>query len=428
MSESNLSTRIPLPTSFATYAKSELIGILSLVAIAIYDVWSSPPGLAARAPLIILHTIFFITFIAIDFINLRRPLSGHFALTLFLALQILLFTFGSSPTAQTIIFFVLSGYAHESLPRKHADMWILAYGIITMVGFAILTNDTQFGILIGLCSFGGYAFIGNASRNRRDAEAARAESQRLLQELQIAHQQLQRYAHEAEILAAAEERNRLARELHDTLGHRLTVAAVQLEGAQRLIHRDANKATQMVEVVRAQVRDGLTELRQTVATLRTPIEADRALPAAITTLADQYTAATALQVHVQISEAAMPHLDRLSRGARHTLYRATQEGLTNIQKHAQASIAWVQLALLDEAHNQPATIQLTIHDNGIGIHHNFPHSQPTPGFGLSGLSERTAKEHGNMRLESSPYGGNALIIELPLAQVSAIAPNTLYAR
>lgn len=418
MSNVHPSTRIPIPQSLAAYAKSELIGILSLIAIAIYDVWNSPPGLAARAPLIALHILFFITFLSIDFINLRRPISGHFALALFLALQILLFIFGSSPTAQTIIFFVLSGYAHEALPRNHANMWILAYGLITMLGFSLLMHDVQFGILIGLCSLGGYAFIGNASRNRRDAEAARTESQRLLHELQIAHEQLKRHAHKAEILAAAEERNRLARELHDTLGHRLTVAAVQLEGAQRLIRRDADKASHMVEVVRAQVREGLTELRETVAALRTPLEADLALPAAITSLANQYAAATELQVHVQISEAALPYLDQLSRSARHTLFRATQEGLTNIQKHANATVAWVQLDLTPKH-----TIKLTIHDNGTGIQHAATR-QLTPGFGLAGLSERTAHENGNMRLESSPYGGNALMIELPCQQQNPVTePN-----
>ena len=83
--------------------------------------------------------------------------------------------------------------------------------------------------------------------------------------------QLQEYAGQIERLAVAEERNRLAREMHDMLGHRLTVAAVQLEGAQWLIHTAPERATHMVGTVRDQVREALGELRRTVATLRTPL-------------------------------------------------------------------------------------------------------------------------------------------------------------
>src|SRR5690606_11162904 len=107
---------------------------------------------------------------------------------------------------------------------------------------------------------------------------ARVESQRLQTELQEAHQQLQTYAERVEALAVAEERNRLAREMHDTLGHRLTVSIVQLEGAGRLIEHDPTRTAQMVQTVREQLVEGLDELRRALVSLRKPVSSSLSLP------------------------------------------------------------------------------------------------------------------------------------------------------
>lgn len=135
-----------------------------------------------------------------------------------------------------------------------------------------------------------------------------------------------------ERMATHEERNRLAREMHDSLGHQLTVAAVQLEGAQRLIPKDPDRAAHIVETARAQVRDSLDDLRRTVAALRQPEQADIALPQAIRQLATLFEQATGLAV-----QCVMPNqLPDLPLAHRLTCYRAAQEGLTNVQRHAQA--------------------------------------------------------------------------------------------
>lgn len=110
------------------------------------------------------------------------------------------------------------------------------------------------------------------------ADAARQETQQVLDELDDAHQQLQTYAAQVEELAVAEERNRLSREVHDTLGHRLTVLIVQLAGAERLVAKQPDRATEKIATVRQQLDEGLGELRRTVAMLRAPSETDLALP------------------------------------------------------------------------------------------------------------------------------------------------------
>ena len=182
--------------------------------------------------------------------------------------------------------------------------------------------------------YGGInAFFGAFANALLRADAARRESQALLDELQQAHEQLQEYALRAEEMAVVEERNRLAREMHDTLGHRLTVASVQLEAAQRLCPTDAERAAGLVGTVREQVREALGELRGTVATLRSPVEADLQLRSALRRLMDHFEEATGLTIHRVLPD-EMPPLPDAHRLA---LYRAAQEALTNVQKHAEAS-------------------------------------------------------------------------------------------
>jgi signal transduction histidine kinase len=255
--------------------------------------------------------------------------------------------------------------------------------------------------LIGLVMYGGINlfFAGYATALKR-ADTARRESQALLEELQEAHRQLQEYALRAEELAVVEERNRLAREMHDTLGHRLTVASVQLEGAQRLCPTDPDRAASMVGTVREQVREALGELRGTVATLRTPIEADLQLRSSLRRLVSHFEGATGLTIHRVLPE-AIPDLPSEYRMA---LYRAAQEALTNVQRHAGASQVWLVLTLGDEA------ITLLVGDDGRGL----TLSGEEMGFGLQGMRERAAQLGGALYLEPRRGGGTQLSFRLPL--------------
>jgi len=296
-----------------------------------------------------------------------------------------------------IWFYMMSVYAIIALPRKQAFGWI---GTFTLLSILLLVR--AYGLAGGLTSAviyaSGFAFFAAFARITYQAEQARAESDRLLAELQVAHQQLQQYATQVEALAAAEERNRLAREMHDTLGHRLTVAAVQLEAAERLIPTQPERAAEMVATVRGQVRAALTELRQTVAALRQPLENDLPLDTALRRLVNEFSAATGLQVILTLPDTLPP----LTSPLRLTLYRAAQEGLTNIHKHAAASHAWVTLT------NSDGMVMLTIRDDGRGP------QRSESGFGLRGLRERAAHLGGAVRFGPAPSGGSSLEVELPL--------------
>mgnify|MGYP001574446265 FL=1 len=202
-----------------------------------------------------------------------------------------------------------------------------------------------------------------------------------------------------EQLTIAEERNRLAREMHDAVGHRLTVTAVQLEGAQRLIPTDPDRAARMIGAVRDEVKQALAELRRTVATLRSPLEVDLPLTHALARLATAFQEATGLNVHLTLPEdpPSIPEAGRLA------LYRAAQESLTNTQRHAKAKNIWLCLQTSKD------NISLTAADDGVG----FPTSMDGVGFGLRGLRERAAQLGGELRLETRPGGGAQLRFTLP---------------
>jgi len=300
-----------------------------------------------------------------------------------------------------MLFFVLSPVAMMIFPQRIGMIWIGIFTLVTAVVFLIFMPVGE--ALISLLPYSaGYWFFGVFALALANAEDARQESQRLLTELQATHRQLQDYAARVEELAVSEERNRLAREMHDTLGHRLTVSAVQLEGAQRLIPQNPERASAMVGTVREQVRQALTELRATVATLREPLEADLSISAALQRLVSSFNEATQMTVHLDLPTKlpALPHAHRLA------LYRAAQEALTNVQRHAQARQVWINLVAQNEC------VALTVNDDGIG----FPLDTQEAAFGLHGMRERATHLGGELQLGTRDGGGAQVKFVLPIVK------------
>ena len=321
--------------------------------------------------------------------NAGEPLlHGYFATQTLLAIGLLL----TQPNAfaAPILFFILSAEVMVTLPVARGLTWIGGILVITFI-YAAIMRDLLNALVITLPYAGGFLFFGTFGKAMRDAEVARLESQRLLAELRAAQSQLQE-------LAVAEERNRLAREMHDALGHRLTVAVVQLEGAQRLIPKDPERAARMIGSMREQMKEALAELRRTVATLRLPLADDLPLDAALQRLAQSFQESTGLAVHLQLAP-----LPALSEAQRLAFYRAAQEALTNAQRHASARTVWLDL--------RPAGDQvvLTAADDGRG----YPPDLNGGGFGLRGLTERAAQLGGRLALDARPGGGARLSFSIP---------------
>jgi signal transduction histidine kinase len=240
------------------------------------------------------------------------------------------------------------------------------------------------------------AFSSVVARER----AARAEVERLAAALGEANRKLREHAAQAEELATAKERNRLAREIHDTLGHYLTVINVQLEAAQAVMEGDHARAGAAVGKARALAKDGLAEVRRSVAALRaSPVES-RPLPEAIAALAEECRAG-GLVVDYQVQGAPR----RLPLPAETALYRTAQEALTNVRKHARASRVDLRL---DYA---PAgRVRLMVQDNGVGAQ-NPDDSEGR--FGLLGMRERIQLLGGEVRILTAPGQGFKLDVDVP---------------
>jgi signal transduction histidine kinase len=228
-----------------------------------------------------------------------------------------------------------------------------------------------------------------------DAVVREAQARNALGE---AHRRLREDAAHIETLATVAERNRLAREVHDNLGHYLSIINVQLEAAHVLLDVDINRARNALEQAQKLARDGLGEIRESVAALRSLPTENRSLPEALADLVRESQAAG-----VSTSLLVPGTLPPLSSPMKFALYRIAQEGLTNVRKYAHAT--HIDLTLDGtEGH----LVRLRIQDNGVGALYT------TDSFGLLGARERVKVLGGQMRTASSPGTGFLLEVELPL--------------
>ena len=241
------------------------------------------------------------------------------------------------------------------------------------------------------------AFVIVISRMLLVQHKARTEMEALAGRLGDANEQLRVQAAEIGELAKAQERNRIARDIHDVLGHYLTVVHVQLEAAKTLFKREPETARAAVIKAQALTREGLSEVRRSVALLRDSRSTERPLLAAIEKLASECKA-DGIDAAVRLRGTPRP----LPEPVEITLYRAAQEALTNVRRHARASRLDIELAFASGS-----GIRLRVEDDGVGS------DLLNQGFGLVGLRERAASVGGTMSIRSALGDGFTLEIELP---------------
>jgi signal transduction histidine kinase len=226
---------------------------------------------------------------------------------------------------------------------------------------------------------------------------ARRDSERLGADLGAANQRLAELAANAEELATSRERNRVAREIHDSVGHSLTVAHVQIEAAAALLERDPEHSRRALSQAAEAVRQGLAELRRSVAALRSGPLDRRSLDAGLRDLcAEARAGGLDGELHVVGARRSLPAEVSL------TLFRVAQEGLTNVRKHAAARRVDVVLEY------QPEYVAVTVSDDGCG-----PRGHGA-GFGLLGLEERLALLGGALTSRAREPAGFELRAEVSL--------------
>jgi signal transduction histidine kinase len=224
-------------------------------------------------------------------------------------------------------------------------------------------------------------------------------------QLASAHERLQQYALQIEDLAAVEERNRIAREIHDSLGHALTALNVQLQTANKLWQVDISKARTFLSQAQRLGEIAIKEVRQSVNALRADFREDEPLEDAIASLVEDFNQATGVKVKTRIYISVDLPLSVVK-----ALYRIVQEAFTNICKHAQATEVCIELNTYLER------VNLAIADNGNG----FDLDCQKRGFGLQGMQERVAALQGDVQIKSRPGKGCQLFIEIPLKEIETL--------
>ncbi len=221
----------------------------------------------------------------------------------------------------------------------------------------------------------------------------------LIYELAVAHTRLQEYSTQAGELSAIRERNRIAREIHDTLGHALTLLSVQLETATQLEARGDSRLHEELLQARQVTKACLTEVRHSVEALRPDEASAGSLQEQLRKLVAEFEiTCRQTRITLDLEEATHP----LNPEVRQTLYRCAQEALTNIRKHARATKVLLRLSTSDEQG------ELTVLDNG---QRREPlHEQRASGYGLRGMHERVALLDGILR--AGPQSGHGWRVDV----------------
>lgn len=281
---------------------------------------------------------------------------------------------------------------------KQAVGSVVYFGALMIVGLGLIAGwEGWLGWALSVGPMMLFVII-YVSLYSRQAEA-REQAQQLAMELELANLQLSKYAARVEDLTIAAERQRIARELHDTLSQGLAGLILQLEAA------DAHLGNQRVDKARVIVADAMAQARVTLADARNAID-DLRQPApddveqALCREATRFEQATGIATDCRV-EAGL-HLSELSTDA---ALRIVSEALANVARHAQAHHVGLS------ARAEGAGMSLTIEDDGVGFD---PAIQQTGHYGLIGIRERARLAGGSFEVRSRPGTGTTVSVNLPL--------------
>jgi signal transduction histidine kinase len=299
-----------------------------------------------------------------------------------------------------ILFFPLTTQAISVLPRNTAYRWVAVFALVTAVGM-LATLDLPEAIALSLLYASGFAFFASYAAVTKRAQTARAKSQALYAELQEAYRRLEAYAAQVEEFAVVEERNRLARDLHDSVTQALYGLTLSTEAAARQIAAgEIDAAAAQLREIQVTAKQALQEMRLLIYELRPPVLEEQGLAAAL----QERLQSVEGRVGV-VTSLAVEGDGRLPPAVEMELDRITQEALNNALKHAHAHQIAVQLR------QDERTVALEIADDGIGFDLGTTWSRG--GLGLRGMAERAARLGGQLAIDSRPGKGTRVRVEVP---------------
>ncbi|MCB8977403.1 MAG: GAF domain-containing sensor histidine kinase [Ardenticatenaceae bacterium] len=258
---------------------------------------------------------------------------------------------------------------------------------------------TPSGSWVGLLTITSPASGGLSRSSEQDFVTIAAQVALVLENLRLVAQ--------AQETAVLRERQRLARDIHDTLAQGFTSIVMHLEAAEQALPTDLEVTERHLDQARTTARDSLAQARRVVDDLRPELLESTPFDQAIGRVVEQWSAHSGVDAEFKVTGDIQP----LHPQVEVTLLRSSQEALANVRKHAQATAACITLSYLGD------TVILDVEDDGVGL----PQQATTPdgltsgGFGLVAMRERVAQLGGELFVESEPGEGTTLSISLPLA-------------
>ncbi len=382
-----------LPSALIGHFGSKPVNLALCLAAAAWSLMALSPGLRRRAPVM---AVFVAGVIAISLaLVLRDPWFGFYAYAGYTySILLLPWPWQLAGVAGTAVVAATSQTA--GLDRATPT------GVLAYVGIAIANAAAVCGVTWLL-----YRLEAQGEQRGRMVDELRESNRRLeaaLAENAGLHQQLLAQAREAGIL---DERQRMAREIHDTLAQGLTGIITQLQAAEHAAGQPAEWRTHFAAATRL-ARESLSEARRSVDALRPePLETGR-LSEALADVAGRWSQLHEIPVTVMTTGTARP----MSPEAEVALLRAGQEALANVAKHAQATKVGVTLSYLDRE------VALDVRDDGEGFD---PAGINGGGFGLVAMRQRIKALSGTLQIESEPGAGTGISARVPLTSQEALS-------
>jgi len=297
----------------------------------------------------------------------------------------------------TVIALITATSQNGGLPKHWTTSAVAIYLVIICINVTVAGALTWFGWVSAQQNDQRKQMVEELSEANRRLES-------ILEENQGLHDQLLAQAREAGVL---DERQRMAREIHDTLAQGLTGIITQLQAAER--HgQPQEERRRHIELATQLARDSLTEARRSVQAMQPePLESAR-LPEALADVASKWT-----RIHgvpATVTTTGQPR--RIRPEAEITLLRAAQEALVNVARHARAGKVGLTLSYMEDQ------VNLDIRDDGVGFDPQpagvvVPARAGGSGYGLLAMRQRVEGVAGSLEVESAPGGGTAISASVP---------------
>lgn len=256
-----------------------------------------------------------------------------------------------------------------------------------LINLGFVLNSTFVGIMVS------YLFQARAKITEQFEKLGHSHA-----ELQETHEQLRKYSQQVEELTATSERNQIAREIHDTVGHTMTALIVQLQAARMLQEHDLRQASETLTRCEELARSALQEVRLSVRALREEGAKHFTFVDTLRKLIQDFSEMTSMRASLHVHG----DLTQIPISLQPTIFRLIQESLTNAKRHGDATEATVSL----RSNNNH--IEIGIKDNGQGV------AEVVPGFGLINMRERVLEHSGSIHFESKKDDGFHVQITFPL--------------